>query len=115
MNVLMNYLARREVRARAQRRKDLTPGESLPTIEIEVPMPAVKPARLDSDLRGAGAMATTERGRFYSLVARNMYCHGWEELGKAQREDVARIADTIAAALGVTWTRRGASLRRERG
>lgn len=111
MSVLMNCLDRRtwRERIRARRRKDLTPGESLPTIEIDVPMPPVRSAR------GAGAMATTERGRFYSLVARNMYCLGWEELGKDQREDVARIADTLAAALGVTWTRRGASLRRERG
>lgn len=119
MSVLMNYLARRE-RIRAQRRKDLTRGESLPTIAIEVPMPeGVKPSRtageaLDSTTT-LDEWLRTDRGRFYQTVAREIYTGAWEDLTDEQRDYIGAIADKFAARLGVTWTRRGASLRRERG
>jgi len=53
----------------------------------------------------------SEAGRFYDAVGREMYSHEWEELDDSQRDDVIAVADKLAGMLGVTWTRRGASVR----
>jgi len=119
MNVMMSYLTWCN-RTRAQRRKDLTRGESLPTIAIDIPMPqGVKPTRtareaLDSTTT-LEEWLRTDRGRFYQTVGREIYSAAWENLTDAQRDYIGVIADIFATALGVTWTSRGSCLRRERG
>ncbi len=107
---LMRYFRTIRRRQRRARRRDIARGESLPTIAIEVPMPAVKPARQERtfDLE---AWLRTDRGRFYQTVAREIYTGAWEDLTDEQRDYIGAIADKFAAALGVGWTKRGSTVR----
>jgi hypothetical protein len=91
-------------------------------------MPAVKPARgarptwpsvreyYESDVTPRPQFELrewlrTDRGKFYRLVGREVYSHEWDELTDAQRDHVGHVADTLAAALNVGWTKRGTSVR----
>jgi len=53
----------------------------------------------------------TDRGRFYNLVAWEVYTHAWGELTDSQREHVGHLADTLAAALNTGWTKHGRMVR----